>query len=467
MKISRAIWHLAGVVFLLVSLRAPGLQAAEAWLLDIDGAIGPATTDYVVRGIEGAAENGASLVILRLDTPGGLDLAMRDIIKSILSSPVPVVTWVTPKGARAASAGTYILYASHVAAMSPATNLGSATPVQIGAPELPSWKPPAEEGEKEKTDAKGDGGEDSETKSPAPGTAMERKVLNDAIAYIRGLAKLRGRNAEWAESAVRDAANLPSEEALEKQVIDLVATDLDDLLKQLDGRELSVGNGNVTLATADLTLHEVVPDWRNKFLATITDPNIAYILMLIGVYGLILEFYNPGGVVPGVIGGICLLLALYALQVLPVSYAGLGLILLGVVLMVAEALVPSFGILGFGGITAFVIGSVILMDTTLPAFKIALPIIAAVTVVSAGILILVLGMALRAQKQVMVSGSDLYVGEPVTAVADFADRGQVKLGGEIWKAQTTRPVQQGERLWVERVDGLTLHLTDNQSEDTA
>jgi membrane-bound serine protease (ClpP class) len=332
-----------------------------AWLITISGAIGPATSDYVTRNLEDATSANARLLILAMDTPGGLDSSMREIIRAILDSPIPVVSFVSPQGARAASAGTYIMYASHIAAMSPATNLGAATPVQIGGGiGLP---------EPENSD-----GEDSAEDQSAQNTAdaMKNKSINDAAAYIRSLAELRGRNIDWAEQAVRQASSLPAHQALEMNVIDLMVEDVEDLLQKIDGRQVLIQGKSIELNTASISIKQVEPDWRNRFLSTITDPNVAYILMLIGIYGLFLEFYSPGGIVPGVVGAISLLVALYAFQVLPVNYAGLALIGLGVMLMIMEAFVPSVGILGTGGVIAFVIGSVILMDTESEAFQIAI-----------------------------------------------------------------------------------------------
>ncbi|HEX7972124.1 MAG TPA: nodulation protein NfeD, partial [Thiobacillus sp.] len=323
-------------------------NAAAVRVLTVQGAISPASADYLLRGLAKAAADKANLVVVEMDTPGGLDTAMRDIIKAILASPVPIATYVSPKGARAASAGTYILYASHIAAMAPATNLGAATPIELmpSAPDRPDAAQP--------TDAK--------PSEKLAGDPRMRKAVHDAAAYIRSLAELRGRNADWAERAVREAVSLSASEALALNVIDLVAVDLGDLLRQLHGRAVKVDNRTLTLDTRAATIERVMPDWRNRLLAVIGDPSIAYILMLLGIYGLIYEFANPGMLLPGVAGGICLLLGLFALQVMSISYAGLALMLLGIVLMISEAFVPSFGALGLGGVTAFVIGSVMLID---------------------------------------------------------------------------------------------------------
>jgi membrane-bound serine protease (ClpP class) len=432
-------------------------QAGIALLLTIDDAIGPATGSFFVRTLEQARERKARLVILQIDTPGGLDSAMREMIRAILASTVPVVIYVSPSGARAASAGTYLLYASHVAAMAPATNLGAATPVQIGAPSSPSPLP-EDTGKDQKPER------DDSAKSPhEPGSAMERKIVNDAVAYIRGLAELRHRNAEWAESAVRSGASLTASAALEQKVIDIVAADLPDLLRQIDGRVVMTGAGEQRLATADLMIEKTEADWRTRLLAVITNPNVAYILMLLGVYGLLLEGYNPGAVLPGVVGAISLLLALYAFQVLSVNYAGLGLMLLGIALIVAETFVPSFGSLGLGGIVAFVVGSIILMDTGVPGFQVARPLIGGMALAGALVVMLMASYFVRSRRRPVVTGAAQMLSEPAVAIADFASSGQVRIRGEIWNAVTRAPVRSGQRLRVTRVDGLTLEVEPDET----
>jgi membrane-bound serine protease (ClpP class) len=362
---------------------------------------------------------------------------------------VPVATYVAPSGARAASAGTYILLASHVAAMAPATNVGSATPVRIGAvpdPGADRKPPPADDGAKK----------DKKDKTP-PKPGLEEKALNDAIAYIRGLAQAHGRNAAWAEKAVREAANLSADDAVRQNVADLVARDIDDLLKKLDGRQIKVNQQTITLRTKGAAVVTLEPDWRSKLLSVIADPNVAYILMLLGIYGLFFELWNPGFVLPGVIGGICLLLALYAFQVLPISYAGLGLILLGIAFMVAEAFMPSFGALGIGGVVAFVIGSVILFDVDTPGYEIARPLIAGIALVSALFFFAVVYLALKARRRAVVSGSEELVGVHGEALDDFVDgRGRVRVHSEEWQARSAQPVRRGERIRVKARDGLVL-----------
>jgi len=449
---------MAGLLAILIS---PAAHAGTAVLqLDIKSAIGPGVAGYVEHGLEQAKQMQAQLVILRMDTPGGLDQSMRSIIQAILASPAPVATFVAPSGARAASAGTYILYASHIAAMAPGTNLGAATPVQIGGGGLPTPKLPGKPDKNAKSEQP-----QKQKSAPPDDSSMHRKMVNDAAAYIRSLAQMRGRNADWAEQAVRQAASLSAEQALEKQVIDLMATDTSDLLKKLDGKTIKTVSGQLTLHTDGVAIEKLEPDWRNRILSIITDPNVAYILMLLGIYGLFFELANPGFVLPGVIGGICLLLALFAFQVLPVNFAGLALIGLGITFMIAEVFMPSFGALGLGGVIAFIVGSIMLMDTGVPGFALSLALIIGVTLTSAAFFILITGMALKARRRPVVSGREEMAGALGDAVEDFNTQGNIHIHGEIWQATTSTPITRGQTVRVTGMDGLILSVEPINPDD--
>ena len=434
-------------------------------VLRVDGAIGPAMVDYVRGGLTRAAGSGAGLVVIEMDTPGGLDTSMRAIIKDILASPVPVTTFVAPEGARAASAGAYILYASHVAAMAPATNLGAATPVAIGiggtSPGGSGARPETGSGKKE-TEAP-----EAAAKPLAGSDAMTAKAVADASAYIRSLAQLRGRNADFAERAVREAASLSATEALENKVIDLIAVDLPELLARLDGRQVALGSGTVTLATARATVEHLAPDWRNRILAVITNPQIALILMMIGIYGLFFEATSPGAVAPGVAGAISLLIALYAFQLLPVNWAGVALIAIGAGLMLAEAFIPSFGALGVGGIIAFVVGGLFLMDAEAPGFGIPFALIGGLALASLATLLMIGSFAARSFKRPVVSGREEMTGALGT-VSGPAEGGDwwVTVHGENWRARSAVPLAPGSKVRIDRLDGLTLDVTPASNSST-
>ncbi len=419
-------------------------------MMEIEGAIGPAIADYASRGLEEAASRGSPLVIIRMDTPGGLDTAMRSIIRDILASPVPVVTYVNPSGARAASAGTYILYASHIAAMTPGTNVGAATPVQIGG----IGTSPQPEGK----DKKSDNGKNESGASKSPQDSMETKAVNDAIAYIRSLAEMRGRNVEWAERAVREAASLSSESALAQGVIDIQVQDIEDLLRQIDGRSVTANGRRIVLETSGLAVERIEQGWRTQILSVITDPNVALILLMIGFYGLLFEFMNPGALYPGTIGAICLLVGLSALAALPLNYAGVALLLLGLGLMVAEAFAPSFGILGIGGAIAFILGGIWIIDTDLPTFQVDLQIIGALAVVSLLFTLIIARLAIRAHRRAIVSGREEMIGA-CGIVEDWADqRGHVLVHSERWNARSNTPLIAGEAVRIIEMDGLVLSV---------
>ena len=441
-------------VHLLVAVIAamPALPAKAATqraiILEISDAIGPAIADYIVGELRAADTAQTGLIVLRMNTPGGLDSSMREIVSAILASPVPVATYVAPNGARAASAGTYIAYASAVVGMAPGTNIGAATPVQLGvSPFFPGGRPEQPSAQKNGQE-KGTVGEPMDTES--------RKAINDAVAYIRSLAELNGRNADWAAEAVRTAVSLPASEALKLHVVDVIADDVPDLLRKIDGRTATVAGKPERLATAGLEVLTVAPDWRTELLAIATNPNVALILMLIGVYGLLFEFLSPGAVAPGLIGAISLFVALYALHLLPINYAGAALVLLGIGLMVAEAHIGAFGVIGLGGIVAFVIGAIMMFPSGTPGFELSPAVIAGAVIVTASLFLVVLSMLLRSRKRLVVTGKEALLGAEGEAVAWRGEDGRVRIRGEIWRARASKPLKPGTRVKVVDRDGLVL-----------
>ena len=447
----------SSALFALFVLGSTPLAQADgtAILLDLEGAIGVTTAEFIIGGIEEAEDRGAELVIIRMDTPGGLVSPMRDIVKAILGSDVPVATYVSPGGARADSAGTYILLASHIAAMAPTTHLGAATPVALGG----GW-PGDKDGADDKDDADDDEESDEKEEKNATdsGSAMDKKVMNDAIAYIRGLAEAHGRNADWAEKAVTEAATLTATEALENNVIDLIVANQAALLQKINGREIKVNDRTVVLETESIEVETLEPSWRLKVLSTIASPEVALLLLMIGIYGLLFEGYNPGAVVPAVAGVICLLLAAYALQVLPVNYAGLALIIVGIVLIVAEALVPSFGALGIGGIVAFIFGAIMMFDSDIPGFGISVTFVVGLAIVAGLFLLWLVSYLVRLRRRGAVSGRASIIGGSATAMQSFTGEGKVWLEGEAWAAVSKVPVEKDQEVVVRSMDGLTLEV---------
>lgn len=441
-KLLSALFAAAMLASVPYPLSAQSANAADiAIVLNLDGAIGPASVEYVHNGLSEARRRQAKVVVLRLDTPGGISSSMREIIRDILASHIPVIAYVSPSGARAASAGTYIVYASHLAAMAPSTHLGAATPVQLGGGGIFG----------------GGAKKDDEQKSgKAPINAEEAKVVNDAVAYIRSLAQLRGRNAEWAEKAVREAATLTDTEAKEQRVVELIADDIQELLQKADDRTVKIDHRDVTLKTRGLTIVPFEPNWRTKILSTITKPNIAYLLLLAGLYGLLFEFINPGTYFPGVLGSIALLVGLYALNLLPVNYAGAGLLLLGMALMLAEAFIPSFGVIGIGGIAAFTIGSLFLFRGDVPGFQLSWTVIATATIVSAVFLVFAVAAVLRAHRRRIVIGDDALIGSAGQVMSWGDDEGEVQVLGERWRATSAARLCPGQHVRVVERRNLTL-----------
>lgn len=429
--------------------------ADEVHVVTIDDAIGPATSDHFVRSLEEATAAEAELLVVRLNTPGGLVSSMRVMIEAILASTIPVATFVAPDGAHAASAGTYLTYASHIAAMCPVSNIGSSTPVSVGGslsqqlafPSLPNFQNPDSDSDES----------NEENDAPKEPSAMEKKVMEDAVAYIRSLAELRKRNADWAELSVREAANLTSSEALELNVVEYIATDVADLLTQIHGKTIAnVGGNEVTLNTLDATVVEIETDWRYEILKILTNPNIAYLLLIVGINAIIIELYNPGLGGAGILGIICLLLGAYAMHMLPINYAGIALVAVGLVLFIAEALTPSYGIFGLGGIIAFGAGSLLLMDTDIPTFQISMGLVFGITTVTALLMIFVVRAAVKHWKRGPVSGLEAIVGQEATVAEDFATKGRVFTDGEYWNAVCDEPLTKDETVIIKKIDGLTL-----------
>lgn len=470
----------------LVGLCQAAGKHAPAWEIPVDGAIGPAISGFVSDEIQAANKADATVIILRLDTPGGLSSSMRDVVKAVQASGVPVIGYVGPSGARAASAGTYILYSTHIAAMAPATNLGAATPIQIGggSDEQPaagtaptdhdpdsassaSNKHPTPDDDDDDDDSTNAGASDASAQSSAPDKKLDlgnsaterRKAVNDAVAYIRSLAERHGRNADWAEKAVRSAASLSAKAALDKHVINVVADNETDLLNQIDGRQITTADGSVTLHTQGLSIEQRQPDWRTQLLALVTNPTVAYLLFMIGIVGLAAEAFNPGATLPGVVGGIALVTALFAFQLLPVNYSGMALIVLGMALFVAEAFVPSFGALGLGGIVAFVFGSIMLMDSDLAGYDISLAIVIGIALGAAAILALIVWMFARSRKAHVETGHEGLIGRPCIALKDFDRQGRVWLHGESWLAISDTPVVRDQSLIVTDAQGLTVFVS--------
>jgi membrane-bound serine protease (ClpP class) len=437
-------WRAISALSAALLLAAPGNAAGprRAVVLEVNGAIGPAVADYIAQELAAVSPSGTGLIVLRMNTPGGLDGSMRKIIRAILASPVPVATFVAPGGARAASAGTYIAYASAIAAMAPGTNIGAATPVQLGGGGLFGG------GKKD----------DKQESGTEPADTHTRKIVNDATAYIRSLAELNKRNVEWAEKAVRSADSISAADALKLNVIDVIAADVPELLRKIDGRSVIVSGMPKKLETAGLNVVTIAPGWRTELLAIITNPNVAFLLMLVGIYGLIFEFTTPGTLVPGTIGTISLLLALYALNLLPINYAGAGLVLLGIGLMVAEVFIGSFGVIGIAGVISFGIGSIMMFNSGAPGFELSLSVVAGATIVTAAFILLVLALLLRSRKRPVVTGKEALVGAEGEALAWQQDEGRVRVQGEIWRARSTQPLEPGTRVKVVNREGLVLFV---------
>ncbi len=463
---------------------------APAMLIEIDGAIGPATTHHVRRGIAEAGQRDVSVLIVRMNTPGGLDSSTREIVQAILGSPVPVIVYVAPSGARATSAGTYILFASHLAGMAPGTTVGAATPIRMGASvqdadpltdrvpqpmrdRVAEFRGVEQAQTQQEQDAAADeddpdaADDAADPQRPDPRDAMERKIIEDSVAYLRGLAELRGRNKDWAERAVREGVSLAYNEALEMGVIEIIAGDVQSLLQQADGMAVQLDERETTLRTAGAAVEVFHADWRTQLLAVLANPNTAFILMMLGIYGLILEFSNPGAIYPGVIGAICLLLALFALGMLPLNWAAMGLLLLGIALMVGEAFTPTFGILGVGGVIAFILGALMLFDTDVPAFQLGWPVVIVATAFSVGVFIFLVSMLWQSQRRAVVSGREQLIGAvgQVLAWDPQARRGRIRVLGELWNAESDDPIEPDTQVRITAAPSLTLRVQPVKTRD--
>ncbi len=402
-------------------------QNNAIYLLKVEGIINPATAGYITKGIEKAEKEGGACLVIQMDTPGGLMESMRSIVKRMLTARIPIIVYVAPNGSRAGSAGVFITMAAHIAAMAPGTNIGAAHPVQLG----------------EKIDDK-----------------MEAKILNDTVAYIKTIAKQRGRNEQWAEKAVRESVSVKEDEALKLGVIDLVSPSLEDLFNRIDGRRVEISPGNViTLKVKGVETKDVTMSFRDQLLSIISNPNIAYILLMLGIYGLIFELANPGVILPGVIGGICLIMAFFALQMLPVNYAGVALILLGIILFIAEVKITSYGMLSVAGVISLLLGSIMLIDSPAEFLQISfVKFILPVVLVSAAFFLFALIMVVRAHRRRPTTGKEGLIGRIGVATVDLKPEGVVEIRGELWNAVAEEEIKAGEKVQVKAMDGMKVRV---------
>jgi membrane-bound serine protease (ClpP class) len=419
------------LVLLLLPLPASSTAGSElVYVATYEGVINPVAAEYINHVLTEAQEGTAAAVVIRLDTPGGLDTSMRLIIKDITSSPVPVIVYVAPSGGRAASAGVFILYAAHIAAMAPSTNVGAAHPVAMGGGEMDA--------------------------------VMKEKVENDAAAYIKSIAEKRGRNIKWAEDAVRKSVSVTEKEALGLKVIDLIADDVPSLLAAVDGRQVITGAGKIVLHTKGALLKDLPMGWRLEALKALSDPNIAFLLMTLGTIGLLAELYNPGAILPGIVGAISLILAFYSLQTLPINYAGVLLIILGIVLFILEIKVTSYGLLSLGGLASLVFGALLLVKTDAPFLRVSLSFIIPTAVLVGTILMTLTWIAVKTQRRRAVTGAEAMVGTIALAQTDVAPKGRVFVHGEIWEAVSDEPIREGEEAKIKGVSGLTLKVAPHR-----